>query len=351
MKRLPRPVSILSRLLFTPFGIAVGVLCAEHICDRFKIDSLIGSAIVLILGGLVVGTVFFFVGELLCRLIYDAVGRLTRTLKQYSGREIIAGGLGLICGMFLASLVNKLFEMISVKWMSITLSTMCYVFFAFVGLILGINYLKAIIITTDVTDNNVPKLLDTSALIDGRILGVTETGFVEGPFIIPAFVVSQLQSVADSEDLLKRSRGRRGLDIINELQKHLGTDVIIDDSEFPDTPDIDGKLLKLAVKLKGVIITVDFNLNKVASVKKIKVLNLNELSNDIKPVAIPGEKVTLTILKEGKERGQGVSYLEDGTMVVIENGGDYVGKTAVVTITTSLQTNAGRIIFGRIIAD
>ncbi len=351
MKRLPKPVTLLSRLLFTPFGIAVGVLCAEHVVEYLKIDSLIGSAAVLIIGGLILGTVFFFAGELICRVIYTSVSKLTHTLKQYSGREIIAGGLGLICGMFLASLINKLFEMISVKWMSIALSTMSYIFFAFVGLILGINYLKAIIITTDVSDNNVSKLLDASVLIDGRILGVAKTGFVEGPFIIPAFVVAQLQGIADSEDLLKRSRGRRGLDVINELQKCFGMSVVIDDSDFADTPDIDGKILKLALKLKCVIITVDFNLNKVASVKKIKVLNLNELSNAIKPVAIPGEKVTLTILKEGKEAGQGVSYLEDGTMVVIENGGDYVGKTAVVTITTSLQTGAGRIIFGRILTD
>lgn len=351
MKRLPKPVAVLSRLLFTPVGIALGVLFSEHLIDYLSLDSLLVTSVILILGGGVFGVLGFFVGELLCRVIYSAVGELTHTLKQYSGKEIIAGGLGLICGMFLASLVNNLFEMISVKWMSIMLSTMSYLFFAFVGLIIGINYLKNIIVITDVTDNNVPKILDSSVLIDGRILEVAKTGFVEGPFVIPEFVVAQLQSIADSEDILKRSRGRRGLDIINELQNNLGVNVVIDDCEFSDTPEIDAKLLKLAIKLKAVIITVDFNFNKVAAVKKIKVLNLNELSNAIKPMAIPGEKMTLTILKEGKENGQGVSYLEDGTMVVVENGGEFVGKTAVVTITTSLQTNAGRIIFGRIIAD
>ncbi|MEG1711152.1 MAG: PIN domain nuclease [Clostridia bacterium] len=353
MKKLPRPFLILSRMIFTPLGVVCGILIGELIAKHitaFQSQYILLNIFILLSGG-AIGVVSYFFGPLLCQIIYNTGGRLVTTLKLYSGQEIIAGGLGLLAGMFLASLINNLFTLISVSWIAALLSAFSYLFFAFVGMIIGVSYLKGVIVPTDMVDSNVPKILDSSALIDGRILDVAKTGFVEGPFVIPAFVVAQLQAVADSEDLLKRSRGRRGLDIINELQEQLGIGVVIDDSNFTDTIDIDGKVLKLAMKIKGVIITVDFNLNKVAAVKKIKVLNLNELSNAIKPKAIPGEKITLTVLKEGKEVGQGVSYLEDGTMVVIENGGDYVGKTAVVTITTSLQTNAGRIIFGRIMLD
>lgn len=359
-KKLPSSFTVLSRLVFTPLGLILGGLLGDTLVTNFDALKSMAEAFaqpeifngIFIFGNAVVfGILLFFIGPLVCQIIYNAGSRFIITLKKYTGQEIVAGCLGLVGGMFMASLVNNLFALINISWLTITFSVMSYLFFAFVGLAIGINYLKGVIVSTDVADGRIPKILDSSALIDGRIADITKTGFVEGPFIIPAFVVSQLQSIADSEDLLKRSRGRRGLDIITALQDHSEASVTIDEMDFPDQPDIDGKILKLAIKLKGVIISTDFNLCKVATVKKIKVLNLNELSNVIKPIAIPGEKMTLTILKEGKEQGQGVSYLEDGTMVVIENGGDFIGKSPVVTITTSLQTNAGRIIFGRIMDD
>jgi len=350
--KLPKPFVVLSRLIFLPLGLILGALLGEMLVISVAfLSEVFIREIVLIACTIVVGIISLFIGPVLCQLVYTGARKLIFVLRNYTGQEVVAGALGLTAGMFLASILDDMFNVIGTTWLKITLSAVCYAFFAFIGLIIGVSYFKGVIVTTDVTDKNVPKLLDSSVLIDGRISGVAKTGFVEGPFVIPSFVVSQLQGIADSEDILKRSRGRRGLDVIAALEELQGVKVIIDDTDFNDITEIDAKVLKLARKLKGVIITVDFNLGKVAAVNKIKVLNLNELSNAIKPVVIPGEKITLTILKEGKENGQGVSYLEDGTMVVVENGGVYVGKTAVVTITTSLQTNAGRIIFGRILEE
>lgn len=357
MKKLPSSFILLSRIIFTPLGLLLGGILGSSILENTDfLDGILANVpspglfnvIFIICCAVAIGVILFFIGPLVCQIIFNACGRLVHNLKKYTGQEIVAGCLGLVTGTFMASLINNLLSLVNIAWFTVTFSVLSYLFFAFVGMAIGINYLKGVIVSQDVADGRISKILDASALIDGRIAEVAKTGFVEGPFVIPAFVLSQLQTIADSDDLLKRSRGRRGLDVIKALQEHSGSAVILDDTDFPDTADADGKVLKLAKKMNGVIISVDFNLSKVAAVKKVKVLNLNELSNSVKPIALPGEKMDLMILKEGKEPGQGVSYLEDGTMVVIENGGEYIGKNAVITVTTSLQTNAGRIVFGRI---
>jgi uncharacterized protein YacL len=191
------------------------------------------------------------------------------------------------------------------------------------------------------------KVLDTSVIIDGRIADICETGFVDGTLVIPQFVLKELQLVADSSDSMKRNRGRRGLDILQKIQKMAGVDVTISDMDFPDVREVDLKLIELARALQGKIVTNDFNLNKVAQLRGVDVLNINELANSLKPVVLPGELMKVFILKEGKEYNQGVAYLDDGTMVVVDNARKMIGRTIDVVVTSVLQTTAGKMIFGR----
>jgi uncharacterized protein YacL len=193
------------------------------------------------------------------------------------------------------------------------------------------------------------RILDTSVIIDGRIADVCETGFLDGTLVIPQFVLKELQLVADSSDSLKRNRGRRGLDILQKIQKMAGVDVTISDIDFPDVREVDLKLIELGRSLQGKIVTNDFNLNKVAQLRGVEVLNINELANALKPVVLPGEFMKVFILKEGKEYNQGVAYLDDGTMVVVDNARRMIGRNIDVVVTSVLQTTAGKMIFGRYI--
>ena len=194
----------------------------------------------------------------------------------------------------------------------------------------------------------VPKLLDTSVIIDGRIADICETGFIEGNFIIPQFILQELQHISDSADGLKRARGRRGLDILNHIQKKIDIEVTIVEEDFPHIKEVDAKLVELGKKLGAKILTNDLNLNKVAELQGVRVLNINDLSNALKPVVLPGETIRVYVLKEGKEAGQGVAYLDDGTMVVVDNAKRCIGKNVDVIVTSVLQTSAGRMIFTRL---
>ncbi|NIP32181.1 MAG: PIN domain nuclease [Candidatus Dadabacteria bacterium] len=219
----------------------------------------------------------------------------------------------------------------------------------FVGITLGINK------TTDMNNKGrgkpgrgSTKILDTSVIIDGRIADVAEVGFIEGDLIIPKFVIKELQYIADSSDPVKRVRGRRGLDVIKKIQKDIPeVEVKITSHDFKHVKEVDLKLVELAKKINGVIITNDFNLNKVASLQNVKVLNLNELANAIKPIVLPGEIMKLMLVKEGKEHKQAVGYLDDGTMVVVDDAINFIGKEIDVAITSVLQTSTGRMIFAK----
>ena len=193
------------------------------------------------------------------------------------------------------------------------------------------------------------RILDTSVIIDGRVADICETGFLDGTLVVPQFVLKELQLVADSADSLKRNRGRRGLDILQKMQKMSGLDVMISDLDFPEVREVDLKLIELARALQGKIVTNDFNLNKVAQLRGVDVLNVNELANSLKPVVLPGELMKVFILKEGKEYNQGVAYLDDGTMVVVDNARKMISKTIDIVVTSVLQTTAGKMIFGRYI--
>jgi uncharacterized protein YacL len=191
------------------------------------------------------------------------------------------------------------------------------------------------------------KILDTSVIIDGRIADIAETGFLDGVLTIPAFVLRELQLVADSADSLKRNRGRRGLDILQRIQKLTNIQVTIVEDDFPSVREVDMKLIELAKVYEGKIVTNDFNLNKVAQLHGVEVLNINELANALKPIVLPGEIMKVFILKEGKEYNQGVAYLDDGTMVVVDNARKMIGKTVDISVTSVLQTTAGKMIFGK----
>jgi uncharacterized protein YacL len=194
-----------------------------------------------------------------------------------------------------------------------------------------------------------PKILDTSVIIDGRIADVAEAGFIEGVMIIPKFVIKELQYIADSGDPMKRVRGRRGLDVLKRMQQDIpGVTIKITNHDFPKVKEVDLKLVELAKKLGGFIITNDFNLNKVAAIHGVKALNLNQLANALKPVVLPGETMSIRVVKEGKEENQGVGYLEDGTMVVVDDAKNYVGKDIDVAVTSVLQTPTGRMIFSKV---
>ncbi|SDJ33644.1 PIN/TRAM domain-containing protein [Proteiniclasticum ruminis] len=192
-----------------------------------------------------------------------------------------------------------------------------------------------------------PKVLDTSVIIDGRIYDICKTGFVEGKLIIPFYVLEELRHIADSSDSLKRNRGRRGLDILNKIQNELDIEVEIWEKDYKDIQEVDSKLLKLATEIKGQVVTNDYNLNKVAEFQRVPVLNINELANAVKPMLLPGEEMSLLISKVGKEQNQGIGYLDDGTMIVVEDGKKYVGETLFVIVTSVLQTAAGRMIFAK----
>jgi uncharacterized protein YacL len=223
----------------------------------------------------------------------------------------------------------------------------------YLGLVFGarkgewLEPVKLVSLFRDARTHRRYRILDTSAIIDGRIAEVAETGFLDGTLVVPQFVLKELQAVADASDPLKRNRGRRGLDILHRIQKTSGINVLISDVDFPEIKEVDLKLIELAKTMGGKLVTNDFNLNKVAQLRGVDVLNLNELTNALKPVVLPGEVMHVFIIKEGKEYNQGVAYLDDGTMVVVDNARSRIGKNLEVVVTSVLQTTAGRMIFGR----
>jgi uncharacterized protein YacL len=224
---------------------------------------------------------------------------------------------------------------------------------AYVGLVSGANkgeYLDLASFGGFFTDNSVrksSKVLDTSVIIDGRVADICKTGFLEGTLVVPHFVLRELQQIADSADSAKRNRGRRGLDVLEKIKSVSGVTVQIVEKDYPDVKEVDLKLIELAKEMTAKIVTNDFNLNKVSQLRGVEVLNINELANALKPVVLPGETMKVFILKEGKEYNQGVAYLDDGTMVVVDNARRMIGKTIATQVTSVLQTTAGKMIFGR----
>ncbi len=279
-------------------------------------------------------------------------------IRRASLKTLIGAAVGSILGIIGAFLIGSLIsrqESMAVAPEVKTFLTLALTFFmAYVGLMVGAakgDYLELSAlggILTDKASRRDLKILDTSVIIDGRIADVAETGFLTGSLIIPQFILRELQQVADSPDSSKRQRGRRGLDMLNRLQNNSALDIQIVETDFPSVREVDLKLIELGKQLDAVIVTNDFNLNKVSQLRGVSVLNINELANALKPVVLPGEAMRVFILKEGKEYNQGVAYLDDGTMVVVDNARRLIGKNADIAVTSVLQTTAGKMIFGRL---
>ena len=283
-------------------------------------------------------------------------------LQKVPSADIVPGTFGLVVGLFLAYLISQLYMTINLPFVATVLSVLTYLLLGYIGVFVATSRGRDILAVLSASRRNVagtktkgkggdatPKILDTSVIIDGRIADIMKTGFIEGSIVIPEFVLVELRHIADSSDNLKRNRGRRGLDILNRIQKEYGIEIYNTDGDksLAEIPEVDVKLLKLAQTLGGKVVTNDFNLNKVALIKGVEVLNINELANTLKPVVLPGEEMELFLVKEGKENNQAVAYLDDGTMIVVEEGKRFIGQNVTVIVTSVLQTAAGRMIFAK----
>lgn len=325
-------------------------------------------------GGILFGLIGYFLAPIgIARIIYYTETS-TAVLAKVPTVDILLASMGMFIGLLLANLIGEPVSRVPIVGRYLPL---------FVSIILGITGLKValrkkndlleilpallpkggfkdkVIQSLGISKASNPKelcaqgfcmykILDTSVIIDGRIADICKTGFVEGIIVVPKFVLEELQKIADSSDALKRNRGRRGLDILNEMQKDKAFQIHIEDTDFEELTEVDAKLVKLAQIMGGAVVTNDFNLNKVAELQGVRVLNINLLANMVKPLVLPGEEMRVHVSKEGKEPGQGIAYLEDGTMIVIEGARRFLGEDLIVIVTTALQTAAGRMIFAKL---
>ncbi len=276
---------------------------------------------------------------------------LEKIIKKAPLKVIFGATLGLFLGLVIAQLLGYAFSGLQNSAIRISISVILSCVFGYIGLVLGGKKVEEFkwpgwgFFAKGSHKKNGGKILDTSVIIDGRVADICETDFLEGPLVVPQFVLQELQYIADSADNLKRARGRRGLDILNRMQKGDAVEVQVVDEDYPDIKEVDAKLVALAREMNAKIITNDFNLNKVAQLQGVSVLNINQLANALKPMVLPGEVLHLQIMREGKEQGQGVAYLDDGTMVVVENASRHLGQEVEASVTSILQTTAGRMIF------
>lgn len=309
--------------------------------------------------GIIIGGIigFFVISYLLEKMLEVMLGFESK-IREISWKKIVVGIIGLIIGLIVGTLVNFAFSIPKIPRIGLPIQILINLVFTYSGLSLALtkeeqisNFLlehnNNIINYNDVDELMSNKILDTSVIIDGRISDICKTGFIEGNLIIPEFVLEELRHIADSSDVLKRNRGRRGLDILKQMQKDPNINVKIITQDFEDIPEVDSKLVKLAQIMDARVVTNDYNLNKVAELQGVFVLNINELANAVKPVVLPGEEMDVKVIKEGKEDGQGVGYLDDGTMIVVDDGIKYMGKKISVLVTSILQTAAGRMIFAK----
>ncbi|BAH41170.1 MULTISPECIES: PIN/TRAM domain-containing protein [Brevibacillus] len=310
--------------------------------------------------GAVLGAILFF---FLANWVVDYVLRIVRwgeeTLVKMPVVDVMFGAMGLISGLIVAFLLFLPISKIPIPFVGDLLPLIVSGLLGYLGFQVGFRKRDEIMsvfsigrkdkkkdsATTTVNLEN--KILDTSVIIDGRIADICRTGFLEGVLVIPGFVLEELQHIADSSDVLKRNRGRRGLDILNKIQKEMKVKVQIWEGDFEEVSEVDSKLIKLAKLINGKVVTNDFNLNKVCELQGVAVLNINDLANAVKPVVLPGEEMNVQVIKDGKEHGQGVAYLDDGTMIVVEGGREYIGNDVDVLVTSVLQTSAGRMIFAK----
>lgn len=348
-------------LLFSVLGIVLSTqtepLLTAVIPKNVLTETILGITIlslgVMLIGGILGALVGRVISGYLISSLFAFTSRVEKSLLLISTQDLIIGTLGLFAGLIIANLVGLAFG--SIPYIGPYVSVALSIILGYIGMHLTISK-KAEIAGwfhfkaesgTKQKKKKVGKLLDTNIIIDGRILNIYQSGFLEGPIIVPVFVLEELQKIADSADVLKRNRGRRGLDILNQIKKKSKDELIILTEDFEEINEVDSKLVKLARTHGYKIITNDYNLNKVAELQGVAVLNINELIIALKPAVIPGEEVYVQLVKNGKEEGQGVAFLDDGTMIVVENGSQFIGQEIPVIIASVLQTKSGQIIFAK----
>ncbi len=356
---------ILSAVI-TLIGIALGLTLfffLENTTDIFP-GGIVAMTVLAISTIIVFGIIFSLLAPIFIHIGLSITAKIEKEFSQFKTVDILTSSLGGIIGLIIAYFIGTIVQKIPV--VGVPISAFFYIFMLYLGIKISLkrkedilslfvpsnwpatkNKDQSMISETDNAERVRPKILDTSVIIDGRIADIAKTGFIEGKLIVPSFVLEELRHIADSSDDLKRTKGRRGLDILNSMQAELKLQFEITEKDFDTVKEVDMKLLKLAGELGGIVLTNDFNLNKVAKFQGVKVLNINELSNAVKPIFLPGEVLDVTVIKEGKEMNQGVAYLEDGTMIVVEGAKKMVGMQKTVVVTSVLQTAAGRMIFAK----
>ena len=355
-------------LLFTVLGIVLSrqgeTVLALLLPNSVLTETILGitfmSLAAMLFGGIFGAIIGSFISPYLIKSLFMFTSTVEKSLSAMSTQDLIAGTLGLFLGLIIANLVGLAFG--SVPYIGPYVSVALSIILGYLGMHLVVSkkselagwlhlHAEGSFDKKKNKDHHTGKLLDTNVIIDGRVADIYRSGFLEGPIIVPVFVLEELQKIADSSDILKRNRGRRGLDILNHMRKNSKDDVIIVTNDFEDISEVDSKLVKLAREKNYKIVTNDYNLNKVAELQGVAVLNINDLAIAVKPAVIPGEQIFVQLVKSGKEEGQGVAYLEDGTMIFVENGSQCIGKEVPVIITSVLQTSAGKMIFAKLESD
>ncbi|WP_107839087.1 PIN/TRAM domain-containing protein [Metasolibacillus meyeri] len=346
------------QIAFLLIGGALGFIFLPPLYEFMHLSSnpwLDNPIVSIILGASLLFVLSFLLSDYCVRLIVW----MEEVLFKLPVADLLFGTFGLIVGLIVAYFIGFAVERIPMRGVPEVLPILSSIILGYLGFRIGFkqreellqlftskgNVQKKKVAMQD--DIALSKLLDTSVIIDGRIADISATGFVEGALVVPQFVLTELQHIADSSDTLKRTRGRRGLDILKRLQDERASQVLIVDDDFEDVHEVDLKLVRLAKQRNAQILTNDFNLNKVCELHSVQVLNINDLANAVKPVVIPGEDMQVVVIKDGKEHNQGVAYLDDGTMIVVEGGRGYIGQAITVTVTSVLQTSAGRMIFAK----
>ncbi|NNU85115.1 PIN/TRAM domain-containing protein [Geobacillus sp. BMUD] len=351
------------QLFFLAVGGTLGAMFLPDLLKLMKVSGmpLLDHSYTLAVLGAVV---FFLLTFWLVDYVVDMIRWVEETLVKAPAADVLFGSLGLIFGLIIAFFVVMPLQSFHIQVLNTVLPIFLTVLLGYLGFRVGLKKRNELMnlfslsnrmakkkggeAENESSKGGAVKILDTSVIIDGRIADICQTGFLEGPLVIPRFVLEELQHIADSSDVLKRNRGRRGLDILNRIQKEMAMKVEIYEADFSDVQEVDSKLVKLAKQLQGVVVTNDFNLNKVCELQNVRVLNINDLANAVKPVVLPGEELNVHVIKDGKEHNQGVAYLDDGTMIVVEDGKEYIGKRVDVLVTSVLQTSAGRMIFAKL---
>ncbi len=349
------------RFLITLFGAGLGAGAAAIALMFLRpahpvfAQTLVAPTLLYVGCGLIGAVIFYLCAGWFIQRTMAFINSTEHSLEKMSFQQVVFTTTGLVMGLVVAWLISQLIMAAGASLITISFSAITYVILGTLGMRTGYRrYREGKKFFPRWRENDQPeepsvlprKFLDTSVIIDGRVLDIVKTGFLEGQLVVPQFVLAELRHIADSSDAQRRARGRRGLDVLQSLQKEVS--ILVDETDYPDSNEVDVKLLRLCREQGGTVITNDYNLNKVAGVTGIRVLNINDLANALKPMLMTGEELTVQIQREGKEPGQGVAYLDDGTMVVVESGRRHVGETIPVTVTTVLQTSAGRMIFTRV---